>query len=154
MRAVSAEASTRATSFVLDVRGVHDHQEMLRAGAVHDDVVDDRALLAAEQSVPSLPHFEAGDVARDQTIDRCARLRPIEVELAHVRQIEHARVLAHRAMLPDDPGVLDRHLVARERHHARAEGAVLLVERRPPQRSVGRHAAARAASIARSSISR
>ena len=139
---------------LLDVRGVHDHQDVIGAGAVHDDVVDDRAALVAQKPIPRLSDGEPGDVARDEPIDGGQRCRSLEVELSHVREVEEARGLAHGAVLGHDPGVLDGHLVARERHHARAETAVLFVERRAPQSRVGRHAAARAASIARSSISR
>ncbi len=117
-------------------------------------VVDDRAALVAEQAVARLSRLEARDVARDEPIERGARLRSVEMELAHVREIEETRGFAHGAVLGDDPRVLDGHLVAGERHHPRAERPMLLVQRRPPQSRVGRHAAVRAASIARSSISR
>ena len=41
---------------------------------------------------------------------------------------------AHGVVLLDDARVLDRHLPAGERHHARAESQVLLVQRRAPKR--------------------
>ena len=50
--------------------------------------------------------------------------------LAHVRDIEQAGVGARvQVLLEDAEGVLDRHLVAGERHHAGAKRDVQIVER-------------------------
>ena len=50
-----------------------------------------------------------------------SRARPLDVDLAHVRDVEGAAVLAHSDVLGDDALVLHRHLPARKRNHARAE---------------------------------
>jgi len=51
-----------------------------------------------------------------------------------VRQVEEASVVPNRAMLRDDAFVLDRHLIARERDHLRAELGVPVEERRAAHR--------------------
>ncbi len=58
------------------------------------------------------------------------RARPLDLELAHVRDVEDAAVRAHGAVLRDHALVLDRHLPAGEGHHPRAGGDVAVVERR------------------------
>ncbi len=60
------------------------------------------------------------------------------VGLAHVRHVEQAGAGARRVMLGDDAGILDRHLVPGEGHHARACGLVQVVERGPAQRALAR----------------
>src|SRR5438270_7453382 len=139
-----------------DVRGVHDHHVFTVADAVDDHVVDDRAVLVGEQAVPRLARREACDVARDEAIEVRPGTATLEEELAHVREIEETGVSAHRTMFGDDALVLDRHLVARERHHLRAELGVLVEEWRAPHgRRLGRHyAASSAAASARSRMSR
>ena len=62
------------------------------------------------------------------------RSRPLDLELAHVRDVEDAGVGAHGAMLLDHALVLDRHLPAGEGNHPRAERDVAVVERRLQQR--------------------
>ena len=62
------------------------------------------------------------------------RARALDLELAHVRDVEDAGVGAHGAVLLDHALVLHGHLPAGERHHARAERDVPVVERRPQKR--------------------
>ena len=50
-----------------------------------------------------------------------------------MRDVEEPGVLANRAVLGEDAGVLDGHREARELDHAAAEGAVALVEGRAAQ---------------------
>ena len=118
----------------LPVRGVDDEQVAAFLEAVHDQVVDDAAGLVREQRVLSAADVDLVEVVREERLEELARLRPLDLELAHVRDVEDAAVLADGAVLGDDPLVLDRHLPAGERHHARAERDVALVERRSEQR--------------------
>ena len=67
-------------------------------------------------------------------LEQLARPRPLDLELAHVRDVERAGVLAHCAVLRDHALVLDGHLPAGERHHARAERDVAVVQRRAAER--------------------
>ena len=80
------------------------------------------------------PSAEPVEVVREERLQELARRRPLDVELAHVRDVEDAAVLAHGAVLRDDALVLHGHLPAGEGHHARACREVALVERRPQKR--------------------
>ena len=76
---------TADVRFILvDVRRVHDHQDVIGAGPVDDHVVDDRPAFVAQQSVPRLSDGEPRDVARDEAIDGGERRRCVEMELAHM----------------------------------------------------------------------
>src|SRR5207248_11543341 len=54
-----------------------------------------------------------------------------DLELAHVRDVEDAAFCPHRLVLGNHAFVLDGHLPAREGNHARPEGDVTVVKRRP-----------------------
>ena len=56
-------------------------------------------------------------------------LAAVEQQLAHMADVEQAGILADPQMLGHDAFILDRHLIAGERHHPRAPGAVPAVER-------------------------
>ena len=60
--------------------------------------------------------------------------RALDLDLAHVRDVEDAGVAADGPVLGDHALVLHGHLPARERDHARAERDVAIVERRPAER--------------------
>src|SRR5262249_44817673 len=61
-------------------------------------------------------------------------VRTRRLDLAHVRDVEHADGRAHREMLLANPGVLDRHLPAGERHEPRSGGDVTVMQGRALQR--------------------
>jgi hypothetical protein len=86
--------------------------------------------LVRQQRVLGLARLEAVEVVRQGRLQQLVRPRPLDLELAHVRDVEDARVRADGAVLGDDAGVLDRHLPAGEGNHARAELDVSVVERR------------------------
>ena len=80
------------------------------------------------------PGCELVDVVRERRLEQVACGRAFDLELAHVRDVEDAGVGAHRLVLLDHALVLDRHLPAGERDHARAEGDVTVVQGRAPER--------------------
>ena len=91
----------------------------------------------------ALPAFgEADDVDRHERLERGGGVGADEAQLAHVRDVEQHRRLAALAVLGEDAcGVGDRHVVAGERHHLRAERQVQGMERRfgtTPWRGKGR----------------
>ena len=104
------------------------------AEAVRDEVVDDPARLVREQRVLRLAVFEPVDVVREHRLQELLRGRAVDVDLAHVRDVERSRVGSNGPVLGDDALVLDGHLVAGEGHHARTERDVALVERRAQER--------------------
>jgi len=61
------------------------------------------------------------------------RARSLHLELAHVRDVEHACVRPDAPVLGNDPPVLHRHLPASEGDETRAGSGVTVVERRSPE---------------------
>src|SRR5207253_5581431 len=61
----------------------------------------------------------------------------MDQQLAHVADVEQPRILPGPQMLGDDAFILDRHFIARERHHPGTLGAVPPVERELLQRLIG-----------------
>ena len=118
----------------LAVRRVDDQEVAAALDAVDDQVVDDPAGLVRQERVLRAADVDLVDVVREEPLQRSRHLRPLELESAHVRDVEDAAVLAHGPVLGDHALVLHGHLPAGERHHARAERDVALVERRPKQR--------------------
>ena len=95
-------------------------------------------LLVRQQRVLRLAVGEPREVVREQALQQLVLLRALDVELAHVGDVEDAAVAPHGEVLGDHALVLDRHLPAGERHHAGAERDVAVVERRAPE-TVGAH---------------
>jgi hypothetical protein len=118
----------------LAVRRVDDEIELPVREPVRDEIVDDPARLVREQRVLRTSVCEPVDVVREHRLQEGLRARPVHVDLSHVRHVEGAGVGADRFVLGDHALVLNRHLVARERHHARTKRDVALEERRPLQR--------------------
>src|SRR2546426_5195534 len=109
---------------------VADEEEPVRREARHDDVVEDRAVVAEELRVPR-PTRDRGDVVRAQAIQERVGGRTLDENLAHVAHVEQANGPADREMVLVDPGVLERHLPSGEFEEPRAGGAIRRVQRRP-----------------------
>jgi hypothetical protein len=120
------------------VRRVHDQEVAVRLEPVEDRVVDDAPVARRQQGVLRVSGSELVDVVRESSLQDVASRRSLDLELAHVRDVEDPRVRAHRTMLRDHALVLDGHLPAGEPHQLRAGGEVARVERRAAQ---GLHAA-------------
>ena len=110
-----------------------DHQQIAAVGhRVDQDIIDDAALLVAEEGVLDPSGLEPAQVASEDALGQA----PIgDAQLTHVREIEEPDGLAHGAMLLADGAVLERHHPATEVRHLSAEADVFLVERCPR----GRH---------------
>ena len=116
------------------IRGVDDEVELAVPEPVGDEVVDDSARLVREQRVLRVAVRELVDVVREHRLEEGLRRGPVDVDLAHVRDVEGAGVRPNGLVLGDDTLVLDRHLVAGERHHARAELDMARVQGRTQER--------------------
>ena len=101
---------------------------------VDDQVVDDPARLGRQQRVLRVAGRQLVDVVREHRLQDVARRRPLDLDLAHVGDVEDAGVGAHGPVLGDHALVLDGHLPAGERNESRACRHVAVVERRPAQR--------------------
>ena len=106
------------------VARVGDDQEALLAEPVDDEVVDDPAVGGADHRVLGATDGQGGRIRDQRRGEGQAGLRAVDVELAHVRQVEQADSLADRPMLVDDRAVLDRHQPATEFDQPRTEVAV------------------------------
>ena len=112
----------------LAVRGVRDDHVAVLAGAVHDEVVDHAAVAREQQRVLRLPLGDRRELARERVVERVGRLGADDDDLAHVREVEEARVLTHRVVLGQVAGIAHRHLPAGEVGERRSRGAVHLIE--------------------------
>ena len=117
---------------LLVVGGVGDGQERAVGQAVAEQVVEHATVLAAHQAVLRPALGEPPDVVGHHALQELERLRAGGLDLAHVRDVEHAGARPDREVLVADAGVLDRHLPAGERDQLRAGGGVAVVERGAP----------------------
>ena len=115
------------------VARVDDDEIVVCADPVGDQVVDDAAALVRQERVLRLAVADPVEVVREQRLEQLVRSRALDVELAHVRDVEDARVAADRSMLRDHALVLDGHLPAGEGNHPCPRLDVAGVERRPEQ---------------------
>jgi len=107
-------------------RGIHHRAEEALREVIHDEVVDHAAALIQHAAVERLARrLELRYVVGEQLSEERAHLRALQVDDAHVRDVEHARGAAHRVVLADLRAVLHRHVPATEVDHA---GAELLVQ--------------------------
>ena len=99
-------------------RAVDDDVEIVAAARRHQ-IVDDPAVVVEQQRIFGL-HVGGGlEVARHQLLKRRIGAAAMHQQLAHVADVEQARIFARPQMLGDDALILDRHFVAGERHHPR-----------------------------------
>ena len=111
------------------VRRVRDGEVALRREAVRQEVVEDAAVLAAQDRIDRAPDGQGGDIVRDQPLQQVARLRARALDLAHVRDVEDARRRADGDVLLADASVLHGHLPTGERDHPGRRGDVTVVQR-------------------------
>jgi len=128
------DLATRA-NVLLNVRDVSrfartiDHHKNIVTAVDKHQVVQDAALLVQQQTVALFAHRQTHHIDRHEALKRCSCIGPDQTQLAHVRHIKQAGgvarvfVFGHQAQR-----VLHRHAVASERHHARAQGDVQIVE--------------------------
>ena len=122
------------------VGGVDDqHQPVAETG--HHQIVADAAGGVGQQPVALAAGPQSEDVGRDQRLEGARgldRVGGFERDLAHVGDVEQARLRAGVQVLPQQPGrVVQRHVVAGKRHHPRPMAQVQGVQRRPPRRGRG-----------------
>ncbi len=125
--------------FIGVLAGRVDDERKAIAEVGDHQIVANAALLVGEERVALPSRRETGHVRRDHRLQRGGSIRQAPAarpqdELPHVRDIEEARRAAHVQMLLENPErVLNRHVVAGERHHARALRSVQRMQRGPLQ---------------------
>ncbi|MNH24870.1 hypothetical protein D3C79_848260 [compost metagenome] len=117
---------------VLILAGGVDHQQQLVVAQIgNHQVVEDAALVIGEQRITLHPHRQVDDIDRHQRFQGLGRIGATQADLAHVRNVEQAGLFTGVQMLLEHAQrVLDRHGVAGERHHARAQFQVQTLQRR------------------------
>ena len=111
------------------VRRVGDDQVAVAAEPVGEEVVEDAALLVAQARVLGAADGDRGDVVGEDPLEEGERARPLDLDLAHVGDVEHPGVGPDRGVLLDDPVVLNRHLPAGERDELGAALAMAIEQR-------------------------
>ena len=108
---------------VLVLAGGVDHQEQRVVAQVGDhQVVEDAALLIGEHGIALHAHRQVDDIHRHQAFQGLGGIAAAQGDLAHVRDIEQAGLLAGvQVFLEHAQRVLHRHVIAGERHHARTQ---------------------------------
>ena len=112
---------------LIEVGGV-DHQQVVIAAIVDDQVVDDPTIGIAHRAVLGLVDGDLGGVIDGEAVDHLQGPGAAQDDLPHVRHIEDAHGGAHPPVLLQDAAVLDRHLKAGKIDHLGAQAHVFLVE--------------------------
>jgi hypothetical protein len=134
--AAVADAFLQLAQVVHLAAGVHHQQQVAEAGlggggvgAGHHQVVVDAAGEVDDEAVALAAGREAEHVDRDHGFQCGGGVGADEADLAHVGHVEQRRRVAAVAVLGDHAFlVLHRHRVTGERHHARAQPQVQVVQ--------------------------
>jgi hypothetical protein len=107
-----------------------DHEAVAGVVEVVDDqVVDHAAGLVEHRAVQGLARdLQAIDVVGDQAPQEGLGIGAVEIDRAHVRDVEHARVAAHGVVFLDLRPVVQGHFPATEIDHSCAAATVAFVE--------------------------
>jgi len=125
----SAGTIAQCVQHPLDVRGIGHHQVALVGEPVHDQVVEDAPVLLADHRVFGLRHAERADVADHGVVQRSHRLRPDDLNLAHVAEVEEPGGATDRVVLDGLAAIAQWHFPTREIGHGRTEPEVNSVQR-------------------------
>src|SRR5580704_2699757 len=99
---------------------------------MHDHIVHKRALRVEQRRILRLSDGEPGTIVHRDMLNAGQRLRPLQPDVTHMRDVEYAHAGANRVVLGDNPArrrVFDRHIPAVEFDHLRAHLAMDGVER-------------------------
>ena len=114
---------------LVDVARVDDKEISVFLKAVEVRIVDGAAVLVRDDAVLRLIEIEREHVAGQDILQKCGHVWPLDVDTAHVGDVEDAAVPAAEEMLRDDAiRVLDGHIPAAEVNHRRAGVKVRLIE--------------------------
>jgi hypothetical protein len=106
--------------------GVDDRAEGGLAEKIDDEIVDDAGRLIEHAAVERLARqLQLADVVGEEPEEKRPDAGALEIDDAHVRDVEDTGAAAHRVMLGNLGAVLQRHVPAAEIHHP---GAKLVVQ--------------------------
>ena len=124
---------------VVGAAGIH-HQLQHAVETRDHQIVEHTAGLVQEHGIAHPPLGDAGDVCRCQCLDHGIGIVTRQPDLGHVRHVEQAGGIAGGQMFGLDPvGILDRHVPAGERHHARTMRDVEICQYGFVKRGIGLH---------------
>ena len=109
--------------FVL-VGGVNAQEVAVGCDLVDKNIVDKSAVLVKQAGILGLTGLQFRDRVGGDVVGERAGLRAVDFDLAHVADVEQANARAHRAMLFENAGVLQRHVPAAKVDHLGAHLAV------------------------------
>ena len=99
---------------------------------MHDHVVYKRPLRIEQRRILRLADGEPRRIVHGNVLNRSQRLRPLQANIAHVRDVEDANAGANCVVLGNNAArrrIFDRHIPAIEVDHLRAHLAMHGVER-------------------------
>ena len=119
------------------VGSVGDGQKPAIGEPIGEQVVEDPAVLAAQHAVLRAAFGDPSHLVGQHPLQKREGLRPARLDLAHVRDVEHADTRPDSHVLLPDALVLDGHLPAGERHQPGSRRQVPFVQRAATQRGLG-----------------
>src|SRR3546814_7217468 len=75
-------------------------------------------LVVQQQRIAQPPALQQRQAGREHRLQRRVEVRPMELHLAHMADVEKASRRPCPEMLGEDPLILDRHRIVRERHRS------------------------------------
>ena len=124
---------------VVGAAGIH-HQLKHAVEPRDHQIVEHTAGFVQEHGIAHPPLGNAGDVCRCECLEHGIGIVTRQPDLGHVRHVEQPGGVAGGQMFGLDPvGILDRHIPAGKRHHARAMRDVEIRQCRFVKRGVGLH---------------
>ena len=101
----------------VDVGSINHQEEMVVAHFVHQQIVDGATVFVEHHPVVDFTHRRIGDVVGEDIIHEFLGFGTRDVYFAHVRNVEHAHILAYGIVLLHDALILDRHVETAKRTH-------------------------------------
>ena len=86
----------------IDVGGVNHNEEVAVGHLIHQQVVDHATVRVAHHAVVYLAIRSAGDVVSENVVHKFLGVGAGDAHLAHVRNVEHATMLAYCIMFIND----------------------------------------------------
>ena len=114
---------------------VDDDQPVILAQLVQHHIIDERPVRIQHRRVMCLPDLELAGIVHQQLLHRGQRVRPAQLNIAHVANVEDAHARSYGHVLGDEPLVLHRHIPSAEVHHLGLVRVVGGMQRGAAQRS-------------------
>ncbi len=124
---------SKPSQIALVIGRVGDDQVAVATEPVSEEVVEDTTALPAKARVLGTADRDLGDVIREHPLKERQGSRSLNLNLPHMRHIEHPDMPAHRRVLLPNPLISNGHLPTSKRNNFRPKLNMLLVERSAPE---------------------